>query len=520
MATTSKHDIGKWDTFHNNGPYPTKTLYKTSLAGKASMPAAIDRYNDAAVEIQRLLKDALDKKEGFRAYGSGWSLSSIAHNKDNMHFNANMNIKRAITPNELHSNSSFKSENLFFFQCGNSIKEVNQFLFENGKSLKTTGASNGQTIAGAVSTGVHGSALDTGAIQDSVVGLNLIIGPGPDDIVYLERSSQPAATDGFAQSIKARIIRDDNLFNAALVGLGAFGFLHGLMFEAEGLFLLKRYVRKVDKQIAMQLATSMDFENSTFNIPGETGPDGKPNRPYHFKVFVNPYVNDSNYVVEFIYKKPFETNYPDPIPNIKTAIYRDLIVLFTKIAEKHKDSIPKLIKMLQSAVLPAVDHDTTGTLGETFWDTSHQGPAFACAVGVSHTDSKKALDLLTHLTKTEGPIPGIYALRFVKQSQATLACTKFPITCMLEIDGLIWKPKNNDMISLERFCERIVEVLTDAQIPFTLHWGKNAAWGFAGLVQTMYGNKANEWNTQRLSFLSPEAAEMFSNGLLREAKLG
>src|SRR5687768_10799655 len=226
MATTTKHEIGSWDTFHNNGPFKTKVLYKTSLAGKGNMPSLIDRYNDAAKEIQRLLKEAMDKQEGFRAYGSAWSMNHIAHQKDNMHFNAEMNLKKAILEDEHDANSPFQRENLFFFQCGNIIKEMHKFTFDHGKMIKATGASNGQTIAGCISTGVHGSALDAGSVQDYVVGLNLIIGPDANDNVYLERESEPALNDVFANRINARVIRNDAMFNAALVGLGAFGFIH------------------------------------------------------------------------------------------------------------------------------------------------------------------------------------------------------------------------------------------------------------------------------------------------------
>ena len=116
MATTIKHEIGTWNTFHNNGPFPTKVLYETSLEQKSNMPSATDRYNDAAKEIQRLIKLALDSKEGFRAYGSAWSMSHIAQQKDNMHYNAAMNLKRAVTADELAENTPFLQENLFFFQ--------------------------------------------------------------------------------------------------------------------------------------------------------------------------------------------------------------------------------------------------------------------------------------------------------------------------------------------------------------------------------------------------------------------
>ena len=41
MATTIKHEIGSWNTFHNNGPFPTKILYETSLETKGNMPSLL-----------------------------------------------------------------------------------------------------------------------------------------------------------------------------------------------------------------------------------------------------------------------------------------------------------------------------------------------------------------------------------------------------------------------------------------------------------------------------------------------
>jgi hypothetical protein len=519
MATTIKHQIGNWDTFHNNGPFPTKVLYETSLEEKGNMPSVTDRYNDAANEMQRLLAAALNNQEGFRAYGSAWSLSHIAHQKDNMHFNAAMNLKKPIAADELHPDSTFLQENLFLFQCGNIIKEISVFLSNNGKSLKATGASNGQTIAGCISTGVHGSALDVGAVQDSIVGINLIIGDKPDDIVYLERHTKPALNDVFANRIKARIIRNDGLFNAALVSLGSFGFIHGVVIETEDRFLLNRYVKRLDKDTALQLAQTLDFENSAFHIDGETNANGKPNRPFHYKIFINPYVNDTEYVVEAMYKKPYHNDYPDPVPIIKTSVYRDLILLFTCIAERFKNTIPTLIKFLQSAVLPPLDLTVTGTIGEIFWDAGYQGPAFACAVGVDFRHSAKTLELLADLAKTEGPIPGICAMRFVKQSGATMAFTKFPVTCMLEIDGLNWNPKTDNLISLQKFCTRIIEVLQANNIPFTQHWGKNSDWSFPGLIQHMYGNNAQQWKEYRSALLRRETAALFSTDFLEDIGL-
>ena len=514
MAKTTKTARTRWDTLHKNGPFPLKWFLSTKLEKKAMMPNALDRYNDAAQEIQKLLQEAHANGQGFRSIGAKWSMSSIAYQKDRMHFSAHLNIKMPIQTTDLHTNSNFDASNLHFVQCGNQIKEISHYLENLGKSLKTTGASNGQTIAGCISTGVHGSAMDVGSVQDYVVGLNLIIGPGANDIIYLERHTQPAINDAFAAKINARVIRNDGLFNAALVGLGSFGFIHGVVIEAEDAFLLRRYVRKIKKEVALELTETLDFENSAFRIPEEVDAQGKPLRPYHYKVYVNQYSDEAEYPIEVIYKKPFEPRYKelfgDPIPFMKEFVYRDLIYLFIKISERFPKSIPKFIKALGRSILPAEDEVIVGRLSEIFWDAGYQGRAFACAFGISHTNAPKALEVLSKLTIDEGPIPGIFAMRFVKKSKGLLAFTRFPTTCMLEIDGIQWKG-NRNLISLETYAKRMIEVLQQNNIPFTIHWGKNAAWNFNGLATHMYGTDVAQWLEYRSALLSPEMATVFSN---------
>ena len=518
MAKTTPYAKSTWDTLHNNGPFPLKTLYVTELAGSAHMFSKYDRYNDAAKEIQRLIREAADKNEGFRTNGSSWSLSHVAHQKDNMHYNGFMSIHIPISQELTHENSSYVNKNLFFFECRNTIKRISEVLGSHGKSLKTSGASNGQTIAGCISTGVHGSALNVGSIQDYVVGLNIIIGDKSTDIVYLERHTKPALNDDFAKKINARVIRNDHLFNAALVGLGAFGFIHGVVIEAEDRFLPKRYVKKIKKELAMELADTIDFKNSTFKIDGEVDENGKPLRPYHYKVFINPYTNEDDYVVEVMYKKPYQIPYPDPFPIIKKSLYKDLIYLLIKMSEKYPKAIPWFIKRLQKSILPEVNEETLGTLYETFWDAPYQGPAFACSIAIDHTNSSKAYKVLEEMTQKEGPIPGVFAMRFVKQTDTTLGFTKFPTTCMLEIDEVLWE-KSRKIMSLTEYSKRMIEVLQKNNIPFTIHWGKNSDWKFPNLVKIMFGDKVREWKSYRNGLLSTEMQKVFSNGFLEDTDL-
>ena len=48
----------------------------------------------------------------------------------------------------------------------------------------------------------------------------------------------PVASDDFVQWLGAELIRDDDMFNAAVVSFGSFGFIHGIMLETEPICLL------------------------------------------------------------------------------------------------------------------------------------------------------------------------------------------------------------------------------------------------------------------------------------------
>jgi hypothetical protein len=532
MAHTIQKFIGEWDTMHNNGPYPAYLLLDTHL--DASKTSLLDRFNDASYEIRDLLNEALQKNEGFRAIGSRWSLSNIAHHKDRIHHNRNMNIIMEVSDTDMDMHSSFRSEDLFFLQCGVRIKEISEYLIKKKKALKTTGASNGQTIAGAISTGVHGSAIDVGGIQDYVVGINIINGPNPNDIIYIERSSSPALNDAFADKIMARIIRDDDIFNAALVSLGAFGFIHGVVIETEDIYLLKRYFGKISKANAIKLSESLDFDDAHLlieshqnSLHAEVDSNGTGIRPYHYKLVLNPYNSKESYYVELMYKKPYRTNYPNPIPLIKHSLSPDILTFLTgKLANK-RWAIPKVIKMLKGNIFPDPDKPPVeGMIGEIFWDALHQGPAFSFSVAVDHKKFAEVLDIFieTLTDKNKGYIPGAIGIRFVKGTSATLGFTRFPFTCIIEVDGTLPKAKTNSrktaMERLLAFSRNVTAEFRANNIPFTFHWGKNADWGEPGLVNDMYGNKAKEWMQIRNNlFTDQKTANMFTNDFLHDTGL-
>lgn len=516
MATTLTKRMRSWDTIHQNGPFPSQIMYETRLA--KNMPDKIQRYTDAGIEIQRLLNECVQQQVGFRAMGSGWSLSSIAHHHERMHNNTAMNIHLPIQVNQLHALSSFRSSNLFLFQTGCTLKEVSRHLTNYGKAIKASGTNSGQTLVGAVSTGVHGSAIDVGSIQDCIVGIHLIVGPGPNDQVYIERQSEPALSDAFAASINCRVIRNDGMFNSALVGLGSFGFVMGLVLEAEDIYLLKRYVRKIKRADALELATTFNFATSNFKIPAELENNGDGKRPYHYKFYVNPYNDQEDFVAEIIYKHPYQPNYPDPRPSAEKFLFNELPTLIASIAAKHKGLIPAIINAMKGDIFPELDKDTTGTISQLFGDGAAQGKVFAWAFAVRQEDTVQAFNLFTSIVKRLGPVPGAIGIRFVKASRATLAFTQFPVSCVIEMDGLQWKG-NANIKTMQEVETALAREFMASGIPFSWHWGKNADWGYPGLLAYMYQNKLDEWKEHRKQLLTPVMQKVFSNRFTETAGL-
>jgi len=114
MATTKSKLLKTWNTLHQNGPFDLKLLYQTKLEGERIMPNKTERYNDVALEIQKLIKETQLAREGFRAYGSAWSMNNIASHKDRMHYNGFMNISMPIHASDCHQNNQYDPSNLFY----------------------------------------------------------------------------------------------------------------------------------------------------------------------------------------------------------------------------------------------------------------------------------------------------------------------------------------------------------------------------------------------------------------------
>ena len=128
---------------------------------------------------------------------------------------------------------------------------------------------------------------------------------------------------------------------------------------------------------------------------------------------------------------------------------------------------------------------------------------------MSLESTKKAMEVLIR-TAQEHPFPGLLTLRYVWQSQALLAFTKFPITCTIEL------PAANSRRT-HHFYDAAYTALKKEGIPFTLHWGQtnDLQTDGAGKVRERWGtHTVTRWLLARRKILStPAELKRFSNDL-------
>lgn len=493
-----KSGRNQWQNRHEVFTQDINDLYHL---GNENSLNALDGYNDTTRGIQQLIATAIAGNTTLRALGSGWSWTKIATTANGIM----LDTKPLNTVFPMQAESivpAYKGDisKLFFAQCGNGIWELSAFLRNRGLSLKTSGASNGQTIAGAIGTGAHGSAFDFGAVQDFVVGLHIVT--GPDKHIYLERKSAPVASASLIQKLQTTLVQDDDLFNAALISMGCFGFIHGVMIETESLFLLECYLRRMPYDATLKkMMETLDFSAAT------TLPCGN-ERPFHFAIQLNPYDMDKGAYVTTMYKRPFTHDYQLYTDNQDGIGPGDDAACFVgRLTQALPALVPTLVnKLLAGALTPY--EKKMGTLGEIFDNTTLHGKLLSAAIGIPAAQVNTVVDMLMELNKTNGPFTGLFAFRYVKKSNATLAFTRFDITCILELDAVF----SDDTLA---FYNCVWKKLEEANIPFTFHWGKMSEMDAVALGKK-YDTALNSWLRARNQLLDAPTRKVFTNPIMQQ----
>ena len=252
--------------------------------------------------VETLVAEARAGGHVVRGLGSSWALTDVAATDGWLLNTQTLNGCFNVPPSFAADPNCQGRPFLVIAQCGVTVSELNRFL-ELGeheghrRALKTAGIGAGQTIVGAISGNTHGSAVRFGAMPDFAVGLQLVNGTGTP--IWLERASQPVMNDHFAEQIGCRLVRDDELFNAALVSFGSFGVITAVAIETDPLYQLKFAPQRP--------LTTSDIKGRLDTFDPFDPPD-----LHHYEFVFNPYSGDA--MEAEAVRVPFEREFPTPEP--------------------------------------------------------------------------------------------------------------------------------------------------------------------------------------------------------------
>lgn len=506
----------QWSNLHRtivDLPVTLKTLYNPPISSLASLQPLWD-------EVEDLIETTPGR---IRAYGARWSLSSAGSADSNGVMLETANLNQVFRMNTyLHSNYSGSADTIRYFQSGISVRAVNDFLGSRGYALKTSGASDGQTLAGAISTGTHGSAFNVGSMQEAVVGIHVLCGKGRN--YWVERSSYPVGNQQLIDALGATLMSDDDVFNALLVSFGSMGIIVGYALEFEPVYTLELYRERVSHADAAAFLTQLISPASELNTSAIElifPAIGKnPQDLHHIEVDVNPHDSTAAFV-SIMYRSSDMTEVPfcdaSGVPGNETiTIIGDTVNALGDVFGA----------WLTGTLIPLFSSTISGQFqvckpfvrlprGKMFAPTTATGGIMSVELGIAHTDAVKALNILTTLNSST-PFAGAFAFRFVKQTQATLGFTAFPVSCCIELPGV-------GMTDTEEFYAQVFAGFESASITFTLHWGQMNDYAFGGdaKVRSRWGDTAvNSWITARERLLpTKQVRDRFSNDLLEHCGL-
>jgi hypothetical protein len=465
---------GRWRNYHGTGTCEAATRFALR-AGDA--PRGRDELAAAARAVQVWLADAAAAGRRVRPLGAGWSPSNINIASESwlLHtrrFNrcfriAVDNVRRGVD-----------AAALMLVEAGALVDEVSDKLEAQGRSLWTSGAGNGQTFAGAAATGTHGSMIAHGGIQDHIRALQIVT---PAGIFWIE----PAAgvmSDAFIAATGSVPLRDDELFAAAQLPVGALGIVTALVVDSVPRFLIRpiQNLRTVDRAALAWLAVG-DFRRFSAAYALDRDPD-------FVQMIVNPYKPFKRpAMLRFLYREPWRDDYPRATPGQLGAGY-DALSLLGRLLNDYpwaRGALLQYAMKLGYASGPDVDDPPVyGSWGEGLDTHRPLADLFNASVTIDRADLARAFELICAVYARHGGST-VVTLRFMRRAGGLLAPARFAHNAVIDFDG----PRSRR--TAEAYA-RVVDRLDAEGVAFTRHWGKSCNLD-AARVAADYGEDFRRW---------------------------
>jgi hypothetical protein len=304
--------------------------------------------------------------------------------------------------------------------------------------------------------------------------------------------------DQFVADLKADFVRDDEVFAAAQVSLGAFGIIASLVFEAVNIYHLAfPTAREISQgQLDQELKALAKVSNDDDT------------KSYHYEFIFNPY-KLKPILVAAAKKVRYSGHIPPPKPPRWQLDGAGLIPSDNVPAWVLRLPIPRQITSYQWKWYRkhALLEEWTGTPGQVFSATSSYFKGIVeTAFAVSIDDAIKAMDISIDIVK-EQLVPSMCQARVVHPTKAMLGFTRHsPKTVVFEFA----MAKGREHVKFERELRR---KFAEAGIRHTFHWSKNSGLS-AGQIGEMYGEETvRKWLAAR-DFVfdnNPELKKVFDS---------
>ena len=558
MPSISENMMGLWRNYHltqqgryvpvlttdpdyarvlAQGEYPdgsvrdTASINCSDLAGEpgpamfAATARELQRYIAGVLTPPRLLvpkRKAVD----LVPIGRGWSFSALVGAVDTQIDLSGLSGFALARTWHMAAKPAVPARRTAFVLGGTRLRELLGWAQRRHKlSIKTSGTHLGLTVAGAIATASHGSRLGFGGMQDLVTGLHLVT--GPNQSVWIERASRPVLNDETIASFTNQPpIRDDAVFDDALVHLGGMGIVNGVTME------LNRdvgYALSIKREL-IDTAWLADVAAGRWTrIARRLGQSGK---PVFYELTIDPMNWDGNRAVHTLYL-PGQKDGFMPDPPVSPRGFADLsgTMISSFFAAKEKRGFPGAFNLYTEELERTPNY--TNPPRNAPWNKLHldeitggyPGALYNASYAVKREEVADIIPLICEAVKDLVPT-FVYTLRFVSNPGGTLAFTRFAETCVIEIDGFSrnapgFPPDFGNVIA--EGAARIRACL-DGRFDYSMHWGKlgnldgDKVWADFGAPGTP-GSRIDRWRATRARLLDPAFAKVLWNKALIDYRL-
>lgn len=454
MPAPLRHGPRHWVNYHG-----TESAKLADLIELQNSNAGDGRkvLREVASDVLTLLRQAVGEGQRVRPLGAGWSPSPIAIAQGGWLVETRR-INRCFRLDADDVALEVDPSRLMLVQAGATVDEVNDSAEELGLSLRTGGASNGQTWAGACATGTHGSVLSAGGIQDHIRALQVVT---PAGIFWVE-PQRPVMSPAFLAETGSTIFRDDDVFAACLVAVGAMGFVTAMVIECVPIFMV-RNIQKRARIARADIAALAEGDFRRFSRLYALDED-----PHFVQVILNPFAPfGRDALLRLLYLRDYDPGIPPPPRPLAGAGYDALTLIGKAMAgiDLFRADVLQLAMRAGYAVQRDItDPEAVATWGHTTEPHNPIANLFNGSVTMRRSDLEQAFDPLIEAFLSGGG-GTVVTLRFMQRAAGLLAPARFPENVVIDFDG----PRSD--VS-HRSYRAVVARLDALGIRFTRHWGK------------------------------------------------